>query len=157
MKKRVDQILRLIAKLGSASDAYEISRAARERARDLAQEASERRSAVEERVWRKARNVSLGCWAVTSVKQERRMLVAPPGKRAAMFGLVQLPEMTILRVYAIQPRKKIAWLMNEATSEKYAMTPGDLAALDVRFYANELMTHVAIAAPSHAGSHEQRH
>ncbi len=143
--RQVDRIARLIGEVDTAADAYEIARIARDRAHELKKEELERRAAAQETAWRNASRASLGCWAATSAECEARLLVVPHGKKMAMFKSARLPAKTVLRVYAIQPRKKLAWLVNDATGEKYAMTPGDLACFGVKFYPDELTTHIAIA------------
>lgn len=146
MKSRqVDRIARLIGEVGAAADACEIARIARDRAQELRKEGLERRVAAQEAAWRNASRASPGCWAVTSAECEAWLLVAPHGKKMAMFNSARLPAKTALRVYVIQPRKKLAWLVNEANGEKYAMTPSDLACFGVKFYPDELTAHIAIA------------
>lgn len=138
------QIKESIGRCRSQEVLLEIVKACRARQDELRKRAQEQLAHAVEQAWLSVRKSKPGHVAVVFNGAETVMGVVGAGQRRAQGKQVQLATGTLLRVHAIQPRAKRAWLLNESSGEHYAMTPRELGLLEVRAFRDELTAQVAL-------------
>lgn len=136
---------RAIAASGSIDDLRAMIKAARAREADLLKDASEKRACEQEITWAAARKTKSGHFAAAFRENEFQVAAVPPGGRQSKPVQKRFAAGTVLTVHSVQPRAKRIWLTAQAGGEIYAMTPRELALLDIRFFPDELTLHVALA------------
>lgn len=139
------QIKEAIGRCRSQAALREIVEACRARQGELRKREQEELAHAIEQAWLSVRKSQSGHVAVVFSGAEIAMGVVDAGKRRSQGKRVRLAAGTILRVHAVQPRAKRAWLRNESSGEHYAMTPRELGLLEIRAFRDDLTAHVALA------------